>query len=59
VDHLQSEWEDGVDVFDLSLREGVTALGWGVKRVSDRSSGLVVEIALDATCEFGGPWSGC
>jgi hypothetical protein len=56
---LLQEWEDDVDIFNLSLPEGVTALGWGVKRVSNRISGMVVEIVLDATCEFGDPRSGC
>lgn len=48
--------EDGeVNVFrELEVDEGVTALAWGLPKIASRLVGehKVVEIAMDATCEF-------
>ncbi|KIJ32252.1 hypothetical protein M422DRAFT_265902 [Sphaerobolus stellatus SS14] len=38
-----------VDVFELEVAPGVTALGWGLKNIASRLKDQIVEVALDAT----------
>jgi hypothetical protein len=48
---LLKEYGDDVDVFDFPVAEGVEQLAWGMKRISERLRGKVVEIGIDATCK--------
>jgi len=45
-----SETSDDVDVFDITVADGVEQLCWGMKKVANRLKGKVVEIGVDATC---------
>lgn len=47
---LLREYSTEVDVFDLPKADGVEQLAWGVKKVSNRLRGKVVEVGIDATC---------
>lgn len=47
---LPGGWPVDVDIFDLAVPNGVTAIAWGVKQVANQIKNIVVEIALDATC---------
>ncbi|KIJ25136.1 hypothetical protein M422DRAFT_273913 [Sphaerobolus stellatus SS14] len=40
---------DEVDVFELDMAPGITALAWGLKKVVKNLKDQIVEIALDAT----------
>jgi len=42
----------GADLWDLEVPEGVTAIAWGCRRISHKIGTKVIEIGLDATCEF-------
>jgi hypothetical protein len=42
----------GVDLWDLQVPDGVTAIAWGCRRISNKIGAKVLEIGLDATCEF-------
>ncbi|KIJ40720.1 hypothetical protein M422DRAFT_256416 [Sphaerobolus stellatus SS14] len=46
---LLKEMYDEADILKVETVEGVTALGWGLKRVSQCLQGKIVEIAIDAT----------
>jgi hypothetical protein len=48
---LLQGWKDDVDLFDLALENDVIGMAWGIKNVAQRVQGMIVEIALDATCE--------
>lgn len=39
-----------VDMFDLPKADGVEQLAWGVKKVSDKLQGKVVEVGINAMC---------
>ena len=47
---LLKEYSDDVDVFDITVADGVEQLCWGMKEVANRLKGKVVEIGVDATC---------
>lgn len=47
---LLREYSDEVNVFDLPKVDGMEQLAWGMKKVSDRLRGKVVEVGIDATC---------
>jgi hypothetical protein len=47
---LLREYSDKVNVFDLPKVDGMEQLAWGMKKVSDRLRGKVVEVGIDATC---------
>ena|SRR5882762_6297099 len=49
---LLKEYSDDVDVFEIPTAGGVEQLCWGMKRVSSRLKGMVVEIGIDATCAY-------
>lgn len=49
---LLAEYPDEVDVFDVDSPEGVEQLCWGMKKIGDRLRGHIVEVGLDATCEY-------
>ena len=49
---LLEEFGDEVDVFDIKPAEGVEQLAWGMKRILEKLRGKVVEIGIDATCEY-------
>ena len=46
------ELGDEVDVFDIKPAEGIEQLAWEIKRLLERLQGRVVEISIDATCEY-------
>jgi hypothetical protein len=48
---LLSEYAESIDKFELEAIEGVIALGFGLKQVAGRLTGIV-EVGLDATCKF-------
>lgn len=48
---LLDEFGRDIDVFDVELADGVEQLCWGMKKITRRLEGKVVEIGLDATCE--------
>lgn len=41
-----------VDFWDLEVPEGVVAVAWGCRKVGEAIGSRLVEVALDATCEF-------
>ena len=41
-----------VDLWDLQVPDGVVALVWGMKRISERIGREIVEIGIDATCTW-------
>jgi hypothetical protein len=42
-----------VDVFsEMKVEEDVTAMAWGLPQIASRIKASVVEVAMDATCEF-------
>src|SRR5258708_442087 len=43
---------DDVDTWELDVPGGVVVVAWGVKPIADQLTGRVVEITLDATCEY-------
>ncbi|KAF7966149.1 hypothetical protein HWV62_39928 [Athelia sp. TMB] len=49
---LLGEYPEDVDVFNIPVAEGVEQLCWGMKKISERLRGKVVEIGIDATCEL-------
>jgi hypothetical protein len=49
---LLEEHEQDVDVFEIKGTEGVEQLCWGMKKIARQLLGKVVEIGIDATCEF-------
>jgi hypothetical protein len=50
---LLGEYGDDVDIFELvNLPDGVEILAWGMKRIAEPLRGRVVEISIDATCEW-------
>jgi hypothetical protein len=51
IKSLLPEWDGDVDIFDLAVPNEVTAIAWGIKRIARHVSGMVVEVALDATCQ--------
>jgi len=51
---LLREYSGEAEVFNLAKVDGVEQLAWGVKRVSDRLRGKVVEVGIDATCMLSG-----
>jgi hypothetical protein len=52
VTALLKKWEGDADVFNLTLDEGVIGIAWGIKQVAKRLKGMIVEIAIDATCKY-------
>jgi len=48
---LLLSFPDDVDMFEVEMDAGVQQLCWGMKKIATGLKGLVVEIALDATCE--------
>ncbi|KAG2128343.1 uncharacterized protein EDB93DRAFT_1243573 [Suillus bovinus] len=46
---LLDEFGRDIDVFDVELADGVEQLCWGMKKITQRLEGKVVEIGLDAT----------
>jgi hypothetical protein len=44
--------DTSVDLWDLQVPEGVVALAWGMKRISERIGKEIVEIGIDATCTW-------
>ncbi|KAG1874931.1 hypothetical protein F4604DRAFT_2008937 [Suillus subluteus] len=46
---LLDEFGRDIDVFDVELADGVEQLCWGMKKITRRLEGKVVEIGLDAT----------
>lgn len=51
---LLEEYGDDVDVFEIEVEDGVQQLCWGMKKIAKELKGKVVEIAIDATCEYHG-----
>jgi hypothetical protein len=49
---LLHEMENDVDIFPIEAPSGVTALAWGVHKLAELVKQEVVEVAIDATCEF-------
>lgn len=49
---LLVELENDVDILDVMTVDGVVALAWGLRTILNRISEHIVEIAIDATCEF-------
>jgi hypothetical protein len=49
---LLKEFGDDVDIFDLPKGDGVEQLCWGMRKIADRLRLKIVEIGIDATCEF-------
>ena len=49
---LLNEYSNDVDVFNIPVANGVEQLCWGMKKVVSRLKGKVVEINIDATCEY-------
>ena len=49
---LLKDYSDDVDVFDIEKIEGVEQLCWGMKKIAQRLCGQIVEVGIDATCEF-------
>jgi hypothetical protein len=50
---LLAEYPEEVDVFDVGgIPEDVEILAWGMKRITTRLKGHVVEIGMDATCQL-------
>jgi len=47
----EMDLQQEVDIFEVGLVDGVTALAWGLKKVAHRLKGQIVEVAIDATCE--------
>jgi hypothetical protein len=43
--------EPSVDLWELTVPEGVVALAWGMKDIAGRIGKEIVEIGIDATCE--------
>lgn len=52
VHSLFHAWSNDIDIFELSLPKGVTAIAWGVKSIATQISNRVVEVAMDATCKY-------
>lgn len=49
---LLEELRDEVDLFDIKLPEGVEQVAWGIKPILRKLWDEVVEIGIDATCEY-------
>lgn len=49
---LLTEFGDNVDVFEIKVAEGVEQLCWGMKKIASKLKGKIVEIGIDATCEY-------
>ncbi len=49
---LRSEFGDQIEVLDCDPAEGVEQLAWGMCLIVEQLRGKVVEIGVDATCEF-------
>ncbi len=49
---LLGDFPDDVDVFEISTADGVQQLCFGMKRILEGLRGKIVEIGIDATCEF-------
>lgn len=49
---LLEEFPNDVDVFNINAEEGVEQLAWGMKKILAGLKGKVVEIGVDATCEY-------
>lgn len=49
---LMSEFSDQIEVLDCDPAEGVEQLAWGMCLIAEQLCGKVVEIGVDATCEF-------
>jgi hypothetical protein len=43
---------DDVDVFKIDVDDGVEQVCWGMRNIAVRLRGEIVEVAVDATCEF-------
>jgi hypothetical protein len=48
---LLEEDTRGVNIWELEVPEGVTAIAWGCQKISQKIGAQVLEIGLDATCE--------
>ena len=49
---LLEEFPNDVEVFDTKAEAGVEQLAWGMKKILAGLKGKVVEIGVDATCEY-------
>ena len=49
---LLEELGDEVDLFDIKPPEGVEQVAWGIKPILRKLRDQVVEIGIDATCEY-------
>jgi DNA-directed RNA polymerase subunit N (RpoN/RPB10) len=49
---LLDELGDDVDVFEIEAVEGVEQVCWGMKKIAGRLKGKIIEIAIDATCQY-------
>jgi hypothetical protein len=49
---LLEQFPDNVEVFDTKANVGVEQLAWGLKKILAGLKGKVVEIGVDATCEY-------
>ena len=49
---LLVEFGDDINVFEIEVAPGVLQLCWGMKKILAALKGKVVEIAIDATCEY-------
>jgi len=49
---LLKEFPSEVEVFHIERAEGVEQLAWGMKKILKGLKGRVVEIGVDATCEY-------
>ena len=50
---LLVEFGNEVDVFEpIDVPEGVEILAWGMKKIAESLNGKVLEIGMDATCEY-------
>ena len=48
---LLDELGNEVDVFEIEAVEGVEQICWGMKKITRRLKGKIMEIAIDATCQ--------
>ena len=48
---LLTEYGNEVDIFELSVPDGVEILAWGMKKIAEPLRGKVVEVGMDATCK--------